>query len=176
MQVPPRCVDWCGVSERAISSSRSDSRYSSSSSCSSSSSSSRSELLLLAALDQILDHHAISPRWRNNWTCHWISQSQPKIHNNVDKERAIWGNKQENIKGLLVPPRNSQKRLHRSQPLLQLVPQENITVKLARLEKIPNILEEFNPWKSQNICPSLGSPKTQLPVSFKIVSATSTHE
>ena len=26
MQVPPRCVDWCGVSERAISSSRSDSR------------------------------------------------------------------------------------------------------------------------------------------------------
>ena len=80
MQVPPRCVDWCGVSERAISSSRSDSRS--------------VEvvvkvvvvlvlllpLLLLAALDQILDHHAISPRWRNNWTCHWISQSQPKIH------------------------------------------------------------------------------------------------
>ena len=88
MQVPPRCVDWCGVSERAISSSRSDSRS--------------VEvvvkvvvvlvlllllvvvlvllllvvvlllllLLLLAALDQILDHHAISPRWRNNWTCH----------------------------------------------------------------------------------------------------------
>ena len=79
MQVPPRCEDWCGVSERAISSSRSDSRS--------------VEvvvkvvvvlvlllllvvvlllllLLLLAALDQILDHHAISPRWRNNWTCH----------------------------------------------------------------------------------------------------------